>query len=471
MYLIVKNHKFVYNTQSIAQIFFQNETFINKQEIQKDGYSLKSEMINDSVISSLYLDNTLLITYQKKLDTDISHCVKVSVFLMLSQYFNYHPSYGLLTGIRPTKLVQKLYKNGNTEQDVKNILKTKYFVQDDKISFLLDVSKNEMRVLSKIDKNKNALYLGIPFCPSICAYCSFTSFNMKKYKDNGMMSTYTDLLIKELEYVVQNSTENIENLYIGGGTPTSLDNINFEKLLKKINELINTKTLKEFTLEAGRVDTINEKNLLIMKKYNVSRISINAQTMNNYTLKLNGRTHTKEQFIQTFELARNLGFDFINVDIIVGLLGDTKQTIINTLNEILILKPENITIHTLAIKKGSLYKQKLNSHNFIDNYELKNTLDCLYTLLYKMNYLPYYMYRQKNILGNLENTGFSIKNKESIYNVSMILEVQSIIGLGAGSASKFVSNDNVYRTYNLKGVEEYIQNFSTILDRKKVFFT
>ncbi len=468
MYLIIKNHTFIYNVQSVVQIFFQNETFVNKEEVQDDGYSLTSVLEENVVTSTLYFNKEKLKSFKKEVSTDISYDVKISVFLLLKDYFNYYPSYGILTGIRPTKLVQKLIGEGKSNEEIKEVLSEKYLVQDDKIDFLLNVSKNEMETLLKIDVNKNALYIGIPFCPSICAYCSFTSFNMKKYRKNGLMDLYVDKLIEEIEYVFSISGNEIENIYIGGGTPTSLDDKNFEKLLKKINELVEVKSLKEFTVEAGRVDTINKNNLELMKKYNVSRISINAQSMNNETLKLNGRTHTKEDFVKTFLLAREVGFTYINVDMIVGLLGEDENSIKNTLEEILELKPENITIHTLAIKKGSAYKQNLNEYNFIDNINLKNTLDSLYVKLYKNNYIPYYMYRQKNILGNFENTGFSLKGYESIYNVSMILEVQSIIGTGAGSASKLIKDD-VVRGYNLKGVEEYIENFDVILDRKDIF--
>ncbi len=470
MYLVIKNHSFVYNVQSATQIFFQNETFIAKEEVQEDGYSLVSEKIEDFFETKLYKDGTLLTEFSKKIDTDISHEAKLSVFLLLRDFFDYIPVYGVLSGIRPTKLVQKLSSENKTDEEIRKVLRERYFVDNEKIEFLLKVAKKEIEVLEKIDVKNNAIYIGIPFCPSICAYCSFTSFNMKKYKDNGVMDKYVDYLIEEFEYVVKNTKNKIENLYIGGGTPTSLDNKNFEKLLKAINENLAIESLKEFTVEAGRVDTINESNLILMKKYGVTRVSINAQTMNNETLRRNGRTHTKEDFIEKFNLARSLGFDYINVDIIVGLLGEEKVDVVNTLNEILMLKPENITIHTLAIKKGSVYKQNIEQFDFMDNKNIKETLDLIYTMLYKLRYLPYYMYRQKNILGNFENTGFALDGYESLYNVSMILEVQSIIGLGSGSASKLICGDKVTREYNFKGVEEYIEKFDTILDRKSLFF-
>ncbi len=470
MYLVIKNHSYTYNVQTATQIFFQNETFVAKDEVQLDGYSLVSEKFEDFFETRLYKDGSLLTKLNKKIDTDISHEAKLSVFLLLRDFLGYEPVYGVLSGIRPTKLVQKLSSENKSEEEIRQILKNRYFVDEEKIEFLLKVSNKELEVLDKIDIRNNALYIGIPFCPSICAYCSFTSFNMKKYKDNGIMSQYVDYLIEELTYVVTNSKNKIENLYIGGGTPTSLDDGNFEKLLKSVNEVLDVNELKEFTVEAGRVDTITETNMLLMKKYGVSRISINAQTMKNETLRLNGRTHTKEDFIEKFNLARRLGFDFINVDIIVGLLGEEKEDIVNSLNEILELKPENITIHTLAIKKGAVYKQNIEQFDFMDNKKIKETLDLLYGILYKLQYLPYYMYRQKNILGNFENTGFALSGYESLYNVSIILEVQSIIGLGSGSASKLVLDDKVTREYNFKGVEEYIEKFDTILERKSLFF-
>lgn len=475
MYLVIKNHKYVYQVQSVAQIFFQNETFINSSSTENEGYTLSSSLYDGYIVSELYYDKKNVsksskIVFQSKTDTDISYNVKVSVFLLLRGYFGYYPEYGMLTGIRPTKLIKNLLNTEENASDVKKILINKYFVSEEKADFLIKVSDNESRILSQIDCSKNGLYIGIPFCPSICAYCSFTSFSMKKYKDNGLMAIYVDKLIEEIIYVSKNSKNDIENIYIGGGTPTSLNDELLEKLLIAINSSFDINKIKEFTLECGRVDTITYENLLIMKKYNVKRISINVQSTSNKTLEINNRTHKKEDFLKTYNIAKEVGFENINVDIIVGLLGDSESDIYKTVEDVLELEPDNITLHTLAIKKGSIYKSKLGDFDFINDKDLKNILSNCYAMLYKSDYIPYYMYRQKNMIGNLENTGFSKINKESLYNVSMILEAQSIIGTGAGSASKFVFDNSVTRTYNLKGVEEYIKNFDIILDRKKLFF-
>lgn len=475
MYLVIKNHKYLYQVQSVAQIFFQNETFINASNAENEGYTLCSSLQDNFIVTELYYDNKaviepLRIALDLKTDTDISYNVKISVFLLLRSYFKYYPEYGMLTGIRPTKLVKKLISTSQSGLDVKNMLMSKFFVSEEKADFLIKVSDNESRVLSKIDSTKNGLYIGIPFCPSICAYCSFTSFSMKKYRDNGLMEIYVDKLIEEITYISKKSKNEIENIYIGGGTPTSLSDDLLEKLLISINESFDINKIKEFTLECGRVDTITRENLLLMKKYNVKRISINVQSTSNKTLEINNRTHTKEEFIEKYNIAKEIGFDNINVDIIVGLLGDAENDIYKTVEDVLELEPDNITLHTLTIKKGSIYKNKINDVDFINDKDLKNILSNCYAKLYKSDYIPYYMYRQKNMIGNLENTGFSKINKESLYNVSMILEAQSIIGTGAGSASKLVIDGEVTRTYNLKGVEEYIKNFDTILDRKQLFF-
>ncbi len=470
MHLIIKNHSYIYNVQTVTQIFLQNETFLNSSEVCEEGYTLLSQIVGDSFETELYLDGVKVISDKKKIIDTESHEAKVSVFLLLSRYFEYVPQYGVLTGIRPTKLVQKLFSENKINSEITEILRKRYFVSDEKIDFLLKVAISENKIIKEIDVTKNAVYIGIPFCPSKCAYCSFTSFDMKKYKDNGVMKKYVDYLINEITYVTEHCKNQIENLYIGGGTPTSLDDENFERLFKSISENFDISKLKEFTVEAGRVDTITKSNLLIMKKYGVNRISINAQSMNDETLRLNGRTHTKQEFKEKFLLARELGFEYINVDLIVGLLGESKRDILESLRQVLEFDPENITIHTLAIKKGSTYKQRLDEYDFLDIKILKETLDSMYGVLYKNEYIPYYMYRQKNLLGNFENTGFSKQGFESIYNVSIILEAQNIIGLGAGADSKLVSNGEVKRSYNLKGVEEYIEKFDTILDRKKIFF-
>lgn len=377
--------------------------------------------------------------------------------------------WGALSGIRPAKVVRQMFEKSMTEEEVKKDLKEIFGVMDEKTELAIKVSENEKKLLENLKENSASIYVGIPFCPSKCLYCSFVSNDMrtaKKYTDE-----YTRLLkeeIKKAAEVAKRLNFSIENIYIGGGTPSSLNENQLEEIFFSLSENFNLSGLNEFTFEAGRADTITTEKLNIAKKYGVDRISINPQTMIDKTLELVGRKHTAQMVREAFKIAKKCGFKIINMDLIAGLPGETPDDFKYSLDEVIKLDPENITIHSLCIKRAAKFRfSKYNTASFDDMNEMLN-----YTQkrMKETGREPYYMYRQKNISGNLENVGYAKKDCYSFYNVNIMEEVQNIIALGGGGTSKLVKGDRIERIFNFKDACEYIKRFDEIIEKKEEFY-
>lgn len=381
--------------------------------------------------------------------------------------------WGVMTGIRPAKIIRQMLDAGIEKKEIKRRIREMYGAEEKKIELAFEVAKNELGLIKKNKPDDIALYIGIPFCPSRCLYCSFVSTDIRHTKK--YLKPYLDCLIKEIELSADMAHENgkhISSIYIGGGTPTTLSEREMERLLLCVEKNFDTKSLYEYCIEAGRPDTITYEKLCVMKKYGVTRISINPQSMHEKTLALIGRAHTPDDIKTAFELARRADFDVINADVIAGLPGESEQDFLYTLKEIDSFKPENITVHTLSIKRGSTLHQRVGAYEMSDADTVYNMLDTSYDFMKETNRFPYYMYRQKNMLGNLENVGYSIKGCESIYNVNIMEEVQSVLALGGGGASKiyFPRTQRIERIFNFKAPIEYIARFDEIIERKKEFF-
>ncbi len=373
--------------------------------------------------------------------------------------------WGVMCGVRPAKAVTSFVEEGMSYSEAKKHINEVYNVKREKCALASTVAKNEREILNSIGENSVSIYIGIPFCPTRCLYCSFVSTDISitgKYIDE-----YLTLLLEEIDAVakiLKNTGKIAENIYIGGGTPTTLNEIQLEKLLKKINESFDFSFVKEFTLEAGRPDTIDKNKLLAAKKYNVNRISINPQTTNDETLKRIGRRHSKEEFFKSFSLARKVGFDVINTDLIAGLPDESFSDFKKSVDDLVSLNPENITIHSMAIKRAADLKNKISG--LTDAQIMNEMLSYAQKTLTDNAYTPYYMYRQKNISGNLENVGYAKNGTFSFYNVNIMEEAQTIIALGGGGSSKIVSDSGIERIVNFKDPIEYIKNFKEILERK-----
>ncbi|MDD6483441.1 MAG: coproporphyrinogen dehydrogenase HemZ [Clostridiales bacterium] len=371
--------------------------------------------------------------------------------------------WGVMCGIRPAKNVRSLMDEGYDENEVKNILKNIYEVSDEKLKLACTVAKNEELLLSQIGKNSVSLYIGIPFCPTRCLYCSFVSADMRV--SGKYMPEFVEKLLLEIEKtgeIIRKLSYVVENIYIGGGTPTTLDEDMLKAVLEKIRESFCMDNLREFTLEAGRVDTISEKKLEIAKKYGVNRISINPQTMNDKTLKKVRRAHNADMVREVYKTAKNIGFDVINMDLIAGLPGETPEMFKYSLDEIIKLNPENITVHSLCLKRAA----DLEKNRLAEAKVMNEMLSYTQKRMNETGRVPYYMYRQKNISGNLENVGYSYEGCMSAYNINIMEEKQTIIAMGGGGSSKLVLKDSIERIFNFKDPLEYIRRFDEILKKK-----
>lgn len=385
--------------------------------------------------------------------------------------------WGNLTGIRPTKIAMELLERGKTDREIVDFMEKEHFVSEKKAKLSLEIAKREKEILQTLHyENGYSLYIGIPFCPTTCLYCSFTSYPVCVWEKR--MDEYLDCLIKEIDYVAEAFREQVlDTIYIGGGTPTSLSPERLERLLTKLEETFDVCSLKEFTVEAGRADSITREKLEVIKRHHVTRISVNPQTMKDETLKLIGRQHTVAQVIEAFHMAREVGFDNINMDIIAGLQGESKEDFKATLDGIRELSPDSFTVHSLVVKRASEYRNQCEEEmskkdkNDMNSDTVNEMLDMAAEFAENEGYLPYYMYRQKNKagLGNnsvLENVGYSKPGKEGIYNVVIMEEKQTILALGAGASGKFLFGDRIERVANVKNVNEYISRIDEMVERK-----
>jgi oxygen-independent coproporphyrinogen-3 oxidase len=387
----------------------------------------------------------------------------------MKKYYKTEPEYGILAGVRPVKILFVAKDNGKSKEDVDSILENTYEVSADKIKLLWEVSKTEEKYINKEINIKNYnLYIGIPFCPSKCSYCSFTSYIGYK---NNQIEKYLETLLYEIEKTIQFALLKklkLNSIYVGGGTPSVLNEEQINRLFDKIREYYDLSKINEITFEAGRPDTISEQKLLCLKKHFVNRISINPQTMKQETLKAIGREHSVNDIKDKYNLARKIGFNSINMDIILGLPYENEKDAERTIDELINLGPDNITVHSLSYKTGSVLRQDNDNQLLLEFRLLKEMHEVVERKCMVAGYTPYYLYRQKNIKGNLENVGYTLDNKESIYNIVIIEEIETILACGAGVSSKiFIDNNRHEPVYNFKGLEEYSLRIDEILGKKK----
>nr|WP_315101152.1 coproporphyrinogen dehydrogenase HemZ [uncultured Catonella sp.] len=397
--------------------------------------------------------------------------LKKVLYNILKEYTDNELPWGTLTGIRPTKIACDYIEAGKSEEEVRNFYNEQYLCGEEKTELSIEIAKKENELLQKLDyKNGYSIYIGIPFCPTTCLYCSFTSYPIGGYKKK--VGEYLQALFKEINFA---STilphKKLTTVYIGGGTPTALSAEELELLLDYINMKFPMSSVKEFTVEAGRPDSITGDKLKVMKRLGVKRMSINPQTMSDKTLKFIGRMHDSESVRRAFAMAREEGIEDINMDLIVGLPGETVKDTEYTLSEIKKLNPDDLTVHALAIKRAASLKLKLNELSDMIPTDTALQQRLTYEFARNNGYEPYYLYRQKNIADNLENVGYARPGKEGLYNILIMEEKHPIIGLGAGSSCKFVfrEGNKIERTENVKFVMDYIERIDEMIERKKKF--
>ena len=477
----LQGHDYKYEVAELLKLFTTQFKFINSND-EFEKILINEVIIKDKQIESItkyYENKELKICKSESFDTNLINeedikkgtktIIKRSIFNVLDELFKTYVPWGILTGIRPVKIVHNLLDQGLSEEDIRENLKNNYLIKDEKIDLALDIAKRERVFIYPIDKNKISLYVSIPFCPTRCVYCSFPANPMKQF--GHLRDKYVKALIKEIKglaKLLKDTNKDIETLYIGGGTPTALEANQLDVLIKALFEELDLSNIKEFTVEAGRPDTITKEKLEVMKKHNVTRISINPQTMNNETLAKIGRDHNVDDIINCFKMARDLGFDNINMDIILGLVDEDLEMVRNTLEKIKELSPESLTVHTLAIKRASTLKENLDKYELTRYEEMIKMIDLSMKYAKDMGLNPYYMYRQKHMLGNLENIGYAKEGFECIYNIQIMEEKQSNLAVGAGAISKYVyvDEDRIERTDNVKNVEQYIDRVDEMIERK-----
>lgn len=403
--------------------------------------------------------------------------LKRHLYDLLEEGSNQKLPWGTLTGIRPTKIPMKLLEEGKSREEITSYMKETYFASDEKISLSIDIAERERRLLEKLDyENGYSLYIGIPFCPSTCLYCSFTSYPLSAWSKR--VDEYLDALEKEIDFTAQKFYhKKLNSIYIGGGTPTTLSPSQLDRLIRKIKCNFDLKDCVEFTVEAGRPDSITEEKLKVLRKNGISRISINPQTMKQATLELIGRHHTVEQTIQSFRMARSLGFDNINMDLIIGLPEEDLEDVRHTMEQIQELSPDNVTVHSLAIKRAArltIFKERYRDMKMVNTQE---HMDLCADYCKRMGLEPYYLYRQKGMAGNMENVGYAAKGKAGVYNILIMEEKQSIVALGAGSSTKRVwaepkpdGTHRIERCENVKEVGQYIERIDEMIERKRRLF-
>ena len=470
MNLYVKNHNFHFELENLTRLFFPNEKITVIRDFSEPQppyiYTEVSDKITISVnIGSFNKSETAV----KKLTDDDNELVSAQLlYKLLCDFTGLTQPWGILTGVRPVKLLRRLAEESSEEQAIKKFEKD-FFVSDEKIALSRETEHNERKILELSKPDSFSLYVGIPFCPSRCSYCSFVMASIERAEK--LIEPYTKLLCEEIKRTAEIANKlglRLETVYFGGGTPTTLSAEQLDMVLGTVNNSFDMSTCREFTVEAGRPDTIDIAKLFALKENKVDRISINPQTVNDEVLKTIGRKHTAQQFFDAFELARKCGFDNINTDLIAGLPTDTPESFKNSLDSIVRLNAECITVHTLCMKRASRLTTEGVTLDLQQARDAREMLAYTQNILGQNEYIPYYMYRQSRMVGNLENVGWSKRGFESLYNVYVMDETHTILACGSGGVTKLKRNNPDYleRIFNFKYPYEYIDRFDELIQRK-----
>ena len=470
----------VYYVQTLCMIFFPGGKFGAAEQDNPDAPQLCLTLTSDAegmtaqvsvTAGDKYAQATRTLAFTPYYDRDktAKMVCGAAIVAACGELKGYRPSWGMLTGVRPSKVATELLSSGLSKTKVKRILTGDYMVIPKKAALATDVAINEQKLIGTPGRKDCSVYIAIPFCPSRCSYCSFVSYTSPKLLD--LIPEYLVHLIADLEITFAKIRElglNVRTVYIGGGTPTILSADQLRLLLSKVAELTDVSALEEYTLESGRPDTITAEKLAVAAEYGVNRICVNPQSLCDEVLREIGRSHTAEDFLRAFEVARESGIPCINTDLIVGLPGDNFKTFSATFDKILSLHPENITIHTFCVKKAAdILKQGTRVYSLRGG-DAGKCVDYTQLRAQQDGYKPYYMYRQKNTVGNYENVGFALEGMEGRYNIYMMEEVHSIFAVGAGAVSKMVDyhpvnggKPHIERLFYPKYPYEYLKDTST----------
>lgn len=499
---------FEYDVHSLIKAFFANENVqmyysCNPQELSEENVACTAHAFDEDAKAQIseaahvfeikYEEKTIEISWEMRTEAvddkeaiktikfdveasdkqDTRNKLKQNLYDMISEGLGVTLPWGTLTGIRPTKIAMHLLEDGMSETEVYDYMKENYLASDEKIKLSIDIARREKALLSRIDyENGYSLYIGIPFCPSTCLYCSFTSYPLSQWKNQ--VDAYLDALEKEIDFTAERfANKKLNSIYIGGGTPTTLEPYQLDRLIKKIKSSFDLSYCVEFTVEAGRPDSITREKLQVLKDNGIDRISVNPQTMKQETLDIIGRHHTVEDTIESFKLAREVGISNINMDLIMGLPEEDIEDVRHTMEVLRELDPDNITIHSLAIKRAArltIFKDRYQDMQMVNTQE---HMDLCADICHEMGLEPYYLYRQKGMAGNMENVGYAKSGRAGVYNILIMEEKQTIMALGAGASTKFVlpevnadGNRRIERVENVKDVKNYLERIDEMIQRK-----
>lgn len=472
MIILVKNHPYRYDMENISTIFFPYEKIRIFEDTcdETDPVTVITE-INDNALTvdaSVYDKHKSQSIVSDDKD-DYQNALSVLLYNVLSDILEIKYPWGLLYGVRPARRMHAL-TDSSSEEEAKRVFKGKYLVNDEKTELTASVMHSENKIIALSECKSFSLYISIPFCPTRCSYCSFVSHSIENTVK--LVEPYVDLLVKEIEETGRYAKAlglKLETVYFGGGTPTTLSAKNLSRLFEVIEKNFDLSTVREYTVEAGRPDTVTKEKLFTLKSAGVSRISINPQTFNDDILKIIGRHHSASQTLSAFELARNCGFDNINMDFIAGLPSDTLSSFEESVCKGIELNTESITVHTLSLKSGAYMAAKESAFDSSSKKIVASMVDFSNKKLKENNYHPYYMYRQGKSLGNLENVGWCKDGYDCLYNVFMMDETHTVLAVGAGAVIKLKdpNSGKIERVYNFKYPYEYIDRFDEILKRKQ----
>lgn len=466
------NHSFNYELEKLCRIFLPFEKINILSEVKEDTIYAICTLSEDgkSAKAELFAEGKS-ITKQKECDSGAKAqelALAVCLYECFYEMTGYKASWGILTGVRPVKLYHKLCEEMG-EEKTKEYFKNTLLVDDSKIKLSSDTVFSEYEIINRSKNNSFSLYISIPFCPSRCAYCSFVSHSVDKAKN--LIEPYVELLLKEIAETGKIASELglfLQTVYIGGGTPVALSAEQIARVMKAISDNFDLSSIEEYTVEAGRPDAITEDKLRAISSGGATRISINPQTMNDSVLSEIGRNHTAKQTEEAFGLARSLGFDNINMDLIAGLPTDTVESFKETVEKIISMDPESVTVHSLSMKRASTLSTDGRLPDNKVGEDAARMVDYARQRLCEVGILPYYLYRQSKTVGNLENVGYSKKGFEGLYNVYIMDETHTILACGASAVTKLREPDStrIERIYNYKYPYEYIDRFDEMLSRK-----
>ena len=468
MILIIDSHPFRYEMEALCRMFLHGRELKITEEAEippKEDY-IYTALEGDEITVKAKIDGKYA-EAKRTAENDHARNMELAVFGVLTEILSIRPKWGVLTGIRPVKLAMQLHDIGLSEEEIRKKLKEERLVSDEKLDLLLTTMEHELEIRASSRPNSVSLYISIPFCPSRCSYCTFTSHSIEHAAN--LIPQYVELLcgeLKDIAVLIDEIGLHLETVYMGGGTPTVLTAKQLDRVLSTVNESFDMTGVRELTVEAGRPDTITAEKLAVLKKNGVGRISINPQTMDDEVLAAIGRKHTAEDVKNAFALAKTFGFDSINMDLISGLPGDNMEKFRKTIAEVIAMNPDNITLHTLTVKHGANLAPMAQSV-FAATADAMN--EYAYGEFAKAGYFPYYLYRQKGTVDNLENVGFCKPGKEGIYNIFIMDETHTLLSARAGGVTKMKApyDEKIERIFNFKYPYEYIEHFELMNERKE----